>query len=68
MAHTLNDNFVTGDAVKDSIGIGADGEPSHAWKVGRLPRVRVLRQQEEKGRNPLAHAVCALGRFRLDII
>jgi hypothetical protein len=30
------------------------------------PSIRVLRQQQERELNPLAHAVCALGRFRLD--
>jgi hypothetical protein len=49
VAHVLNDNLVVGDAVKDQIRIGAECEAADALKVGRLPRVRVLRQEMEKG-------------------
>jgi hypothetical protein len=68
VAHALNDNLVVGDAVKNQIGIRAESEPPHAWKVGRLPRVRVLFQQKEKRLNPLANMVCPLGRIGLDVV
>ena len=61
VAHTLNDNLAIGDAVKNQIGIRAESEAPHARKVGRLPRVRVLRQQTEKRLNPFANMVCPLG-------
>jgi hypothetical protein len=41
VAHPLNDYLVVGDAVIDEIGIRAEGEAPNAWKIGRLPRVRV---------------------------
>jgi hypothetical protein len=61
VAHTLNDNLAIGDAVKNQIGIRAESEAPHTWKVGRLPGVRALRQQTEQSLNPLANMVAPWG-------
>ena len=68
MTQALDNHLVIGHTIKNRIGVRAEREAPYTREVGRLARVRVLRQQTEQGLNSLANMVCALGRLRLDVV